>query len=137
MPSQIARTSKGTIEYTRMGTGPVLLIRHATSQDCPCTQAFEPLINEGFSLLTPSRPGLDVGRSNVQAAEALIALLEGLNIPKCSVIAASGGGPTGIALAANFPKRVKHLVLMVTLSGLYPITMISKAIGWSKNNIKI
>ncbi len=75
----------------------------------------------GFSLLTPSRPGygrtpLDVGRSSEQAAEAFIALLDCLNISTCSVIAVSGGGPTGISLAASFPQRIERLVLMAAVS---------------------
>jgi pimeloyl-ACP methyl ester carboxylesterase len=53
-----------------------------------------------------------VGRSNTEAADALAGLLDELQIPQCSVIAISGGGPTGVALAANYPERVKNLVLI-------------------------
>jgi pimeloyl-ACP methyl ester carboxylesterase len=121
MTSQIAQTSRGPIEYTLIGNGPVVLACHGTSENCYSTQALESLTDAGFSLLTPSRPGygrtpLDVGRSNTQAAEALIALLDCLKIQTCSVIAISGGGPTGIALAANFPQRIQRLVLMAALS---------------------
>src|SRR5512138_2977387 len=121
MISDIAQTSRGPIEYIWMGKGPVLLVCHGTSQDCHSILGFESFIEQGFSLLLPSRPGygktpLDTGRSNTQAAEALIALLDALNIPTCSVIAVSGGGPTGIALAANFPERITHLVLMAAVS---------------------
>ena len=121
MKSQIAQTSKGPIEFTLLGSGPVILVCHGTSSNCHSTHAFESLVNAGFSLLTPSRPGygrtpLEVGRSNTQAAEALIALLDSLKIQSCSVIAVSGGGPTGIVLAAKFPKRVQRLVLMAAVS---------------------
>ncbi len=121
MKSQIANTSKGPIEYTWTGKGPVLLVCHGTSQDCYSIQGFESFIEDGFSLLIPSRPGygktpLDVGRNNHQAAEAFVALLDILNIPTCSAIAVSGGGPTGIALAANFPERITCLVLMAAVS---------------------
>ena len=121
MISQIAQTSKGPIEVTWLGNGPVVLVCHGTSENCHSTLAFESLVEAGFSLLTPSRPGygrtpLDVGRSNAQAAEALIALLDTLKIQTCSVIAVSGGGPTGIALAAQFPQRIQRLVLMAAIS---------------------
>jgi pimeloyl-ACP methyl ester carboxylesterase len=53
-----------------------------------------------------------VGRSNREAADSLVALLDHLAIPQCSVIAISGGGPTGVALAANYPERVNSLVLI-------------------------
>src|SRR5574339_490991 len=121
MISQIAQTSKGPIEYTMIGDGPVLLACHGTSANCYSIQVLESFVEAGFSLLTPSRPGygrtpLEVGRNNLEAAEALIALLDCLQIQTCSVIAISGGGPTGIALAAKFPQRIERLVLMAAVS---------------------
>lgn len=121
MKSQLVRTSRGLFEYTLLGSGPVVLICHGTSENCYSTHAFDPLLAAGFSLLTPSRPGygrtpLDVGRSSAQAADALMVLLDNLEIQVCSVIAVSGGGPTGIALAANYPQRVNCLVLMAAVS---------------------
>ena len=108
---------KGSIEYTLQGHGPVLLVCHGTSENCYSGSSLAPLLNAGFSLLTISRPGYgrtpsDVGRSNTEAADALVALLDHLAIPQCSVIAISGGGPTGVALAANYPVRVNSLVLI-------------------------
>jgi pimeloyl-ACP methyl ester carboxylesterase len=80
-----------------------------------------PLVEAGFCVLTPSRPGygrtpLSVGKTAVQAAEALILFLDSLSIDRCSVIAISGGGPTGIALAADFPQRVNRLILADAVS---------------------
>lgn len=117
MRSQIAQTPSGPIEYTWEGQGPVLLVCHGTSENCYSGSSLTPLLDSGFSLLTVSRPGYGrtpsgVGRSNTQAADALVALLDQLEIPQCSAIAISGGGPTGVALAANYPERVKALVLI-------------------------
>ena len=80
-----------------------------------------PLLEAGFAVLTPSRPGygrtpLDVGRSAPQAAEAMIALLDELSIETCLVEAISGGGPTGVALAANHPERVQRLALVAAIT---------------------
>jgi pimeloyl-ACP methyl ester carboxylesterase len=121
MNSQIAQTSKGPIEYILTGNGPSVLVCHGTSSNCFATEVTTQLVKAGFSVLTPSRPGygrtpLRIGRSAAQAAEALIALLDSLAIQNCSVIAISGGGPTGIALAAGFPQRVSHLVLAGAIS---------------------
>jgi pimeloyl-ACP methyl ester carboxylesterase len=123
MKSQIAHTTKGSIEYTLLGNGPSVLVCHGTSSNCFSTEVAKPLIEAGFSVLTPSRPGygrtsLDVGRSAAQSAEALIALLDSLHTQTCLVVAISGGGPTGIALAAGFPQRVTRLVLVDAIS--YP-----------------
>jgi pimeloyl-ACP methyl ester carboxylesterase len=121
MESQIVKTSKGPIEYTLLGDGPTVLACHGTSSDCFSTELAKPLVESGFSVLTPSRPGygrtpLECGRSAAQAAESLDGLLDSLQIQKCSLIAISGGGPTGIALAAGFPQRVERLVLAAAIS---------------------
>jgi pimeloyl-ACP methyl ester carboxylesterase len=123
MNSQIAQTSKGPIEYTLLGKGPLVLVCHGTSSNCFSIDVTKPLVDAGFRVLTASRPGygrtpLSVGRTAAQAAEALIALLDSLAFQTCSVIAISGGGPTGIALAAGFPQRVTCLVLAEAIS--YP-----------------
>jgi pimeloyl-ACP methyl ester carboxylesterase len=121
MKSQIANTTKGAVEYTLLGSGPVVLVCHGVSSNCYATAEAEPLVAAGFSVLTPSRPGygrtpLEAGRSASQAAEALIALLDSLEIQTCSVLAISGGGPTGIALAAGYPQRVERLILAEAVS---------------------
>jgi len=123
MKSQIAQTSRGPIEYTLLGSGPVVLVCHGTSSSCFSTEQAGPLAEAGFSLLTPSRPGygrtpLAVGPGAAEAAQALIALLDSLAISTCAVVAISGGGPTGVALAAGFPERVRRLVLAEAIT--YP-----------------
>jgi pimeloyl-ACP methyl ester carboxylesterase len=130
MNSQVAHTLKGSIEYTLSGSGPLVLVCHGTSSNCFSTEDTMPLVEAGFSVLTPSRPGygrtpLEVGRSAAQAAEALIALLDSLQIQSCSVVAISGGGPTGIALASGFPQRVTRLVLAEAIS--YPENRLSES----------
>src|SRR5574341_738427 len=121
MKSQIAQTSKGPIEYTLVGNGPAVLVCHGTSSNCFSIDDSAPLQNAGFSVLRPSRPGygrtpLEVGRTAAQAAEALVALLDNLEIATCVVVAISGGGPTGVALAALFPERVKRLALVAAVT---------------------
>jgi pimeloyl-ACP methyl ester carboxylesterase len=123
MKSQVAQTPKGPIEYTLLGSGPIVLVCHGTSSNCFSTDLSAPLVEAGFAILTPSRPGygrtpLEVGPSAVQAAQALVALLDCLQVQTCAVLAISGGGPTGAALAAGFPQRVTRLVLAEAIT--YP-----------------
>jgi pimeloyl-ACP methyl ester carboxylesterase len=104
-----------------MGSGPVVLVCHGTSQNCMSADGLNPLLQAGFQVLIPSRPGyghtpLSAGRTAAQAAETLTALLDSLEIQTCSVLAISGGGPTGVALAANYPERVKRLVLSTAIT---------------------
>lgn len=119
--SKIARTSCGPIEYTLQGKGPVVLVCHGTSSNCFSVEVSASLLEEGFAVLTPSRPGygrtpLNVGTSARQAAEAMVALLDCLDIETCAVKAISGGGPTGVALAANHPERVRRLALIAAIT---------------------
>lgn len=121
MEHRIAKTEKGFIEYTWLGNGPVILVCHGTSSDCFSEDGYDPLLAAGFSLLTPSRPGYGrtsskVGASAKAAAEAMVALLDTLRIRNCMVMAVSGGGPTGIALAANWPQRIDRLALVAAIS---------------------
>jgi pimeloyl-ACP methyl ester carboxylesterase len=119
--SRIANTTHGPIEYTLLGEGPVVLVCHGTSSNCFSTAGSGPLLAAGFSVLTPSRPGygrtpLNVGASAAQAAEAMLALLDCLKLETCMVASISGGGPTGIALAANHPERVRRLALICAIT---------------------
>jgi pimeloyl-ACP methyl ester carboxylesterase len=121
MKSQLAQTSKGRIEYTWLGNGPVVLVCHGTSSNCFSTEMTKPLIDAGFRVLMPSRPGYgrtpsSLGKSATDASKALVALLDDLGIQSCSVIAISGGGPTGLVLASSYPQRVNRLILLEAIS---------------------
>jgi pimeloyl-ACP methyl ester carboxylesterase len=121
MKSSFISTSKGPFEYTLLGSGPMVLVCHGTSSNCFATELTAPLVAAGFSVMTPSRPGygrtpLSVGRSTAEAASALVALLDSLQVSSCSVLAVSGGGPTGIALAAGYPQRIQRLILAAAIS---------------------
>ena len=98
-----------------------MFVCHGTSSDCYSIELAKPLSEGGFSVLTPSRPGygrtpIEIGRSAAQAAEAMVCLLDSLQVQTRSVIAISGGGPTGVALAADFPQRVERLVLAAAIT---------------------
>ena len=119
--SQLCHTPRGAVEYTLQGSGPVVLACHGTSSDCFSTCLVQPLLNAGFSVLTPSRPGygrtaLSLGRSAAESAQALVALMDELRTPSCAVLGISGGGPTAVALAAGYPGRVDRLILAAALS---------------------
>lgn len=119
--SRVANTAFGPIEYTLLGEGPVVLVSHGTSSNCFSSAGSDPLLEAGFSVLTPSRPGYgrtpsSVGASAAQSAEAMIALLDYLGIETCAAKAISGGGPTGIALAANHPHRIRRLALVAAIA---------------------
>lgn len=121
MEHRLARTNRGRIEYTIQGDGPLVLVCHGTSADCFSHDGYQPLLEAGLSLLTPSRPGygrtpLEVGVTAHAAAGALLALLDCLEVEKCAVMGISGGGPTAIALAAGWPERIQRLALLAAIT---------------------
>jgi pimeloyl-ACP methyl ester carboxylesterase len=127
MEIQIGNTQAGKIEYSLRGEGPVILVCHGTSRDCRSEGVDQRVLDAGFSALVPSRPGygrtpLTAGRTVEQAAAALVALLDDLAVQQCRVLAISGGGPTGAALAAIYPDRVKELALAAAITRTYDRT---------------
>ena len=116
MSIQIAHTSKGPIEYRLEGSGPVVLVLNGGHCSRDTRLSHEGLVFEGFSVLTPSRPGYDstpaaVGRTAQAAADAMAALLDELSIQTVSVIGISAAGPTALAFAQRHPGRTQKLVL--------------------------
>jgi hypothetical protein len=70
MNCQIAQTSKGPIEYTLLGKEPLVLVCYGTSSNCFATEVTAPLVEAGFSVLTPSRfPRIktNLGEENCQS----------------------------------------------------------------------
>jgi pimeloyl-ACP methyl ester carboxylesterase len=74
----------------------------------------ERLVDDGFAVLEPSRPGYDatpawVGRTAQRAADALAALLDTLDVATASLVAISAAGHTGIELARRHPQRIERV----------------------------
>lgn len=104
------------------GKGETILFIHGGHSNCN-----ETLFQKGFKtteyrLLTPSRPGYGKTPLNFQnkspkgTAELVISLLDKLKINSVKVIGISAGGLTALELAANYPERVNHLVLISALT---------------------
>ncbi|CCU81091.1 hypothetical protein HSACCH_02575 [Halanaerobium saccharolyticum subsp. saccharolyticum DSM 6643] len=116
MKSEIAKLEKGKIEYTLRGAGPVILNLHGGHSNSQENFGYQPLLDAGYSILTPSRPGygrtdVEVGKTAAETAKVLVEFLDYLKIDKVYLIGVSAGGLTAIYLAANYPARVKKLVL--------------------------
>jgi pimeloyl-ACP methyl ester carboxylesterase len=116
MTQNIARTSKGSIEYRFEGSGPTIVVLNGGHCSRETRLSHEKLTEHGFSVLTPSRPGYDstpseVGKSARAAADALAALLDTLQISTVDVIGISAAGPTALAFAQQHPSRVRKLIL--------------------------
>jgi pimeloyl-ACP methyl ester carboxylesterase len=76
-----------------------------------------PLIDEGFRLIIPNRPGygrtpLLSHRSAADCARVAAALLDSLSIDSAGVVGSSGGAFFAVAFAAAYPPRTNSLVLL-------------------------
>ena len=105
-----------TIEYSIIGKGEPILVMHGGHSNCNEELGYDFLIENGFSVITPSRPGYgktskEVGESLPMACEYYAKLLNQLNIEKVHILAISAGGPSGIYFAAKYQEHVKTLVL--------------------------
>ncbi len=112
-----AETDRGRIEYDLHGTeGPVVLSVHAGLGGADQGRLFASwLQDDGFRILSPSRPGylgtpLSSGRTLDQQADLLAALLDELRIERVGVFAASAGSPVAYTFAARHPDRIWGLI---------------------------
>lgn len=102
-------TSKGrSIEYSIIGDGEPIFVFHGGHSNCNEEFGYQALVENGFSLITPSRPGYggtskEIGESLSEACNYYSRLLKHLNIEKTHLLAISAGGPSGIYFAANYP----------------------------------
>ena len=118
--SSVVDTPVGVVEYADTGPGTaVLLMLHGTpggyDQVLSHIQATGSA-NSGARYIVPSRPGylrtpLASGESPEQQAQLYAALLTKLGISRVFVIGASGGGPSALQFAIQYPERCSGLIL--------------------------
>jgi pimeloyl-ACP methyl ester carboxylesterase len=118
---EIIETKRGKIEFSRNGEGSPILYLHGSLSNCNENIGLGPLIEAGYSIIIPSRPGygntpLNSGISAEQASDLINELLETINLNIVDVIAVSGGGLTGLYFASKYPEKVRKLLLESAVS---------------------
>lgn len=109
------------IEYTVAGRGNPILVLHGGHSNCQEEFGYQSLLEQGYSMITPSRPGYgrtskELGISLDAACEAYQQIIDHLNLDKVHVIAVSAGGPSGLTFASRYPNRVHSLTLQSAVS---------------------
>lgn len=115
-------TGRGKIEYLLSGEGPAVPIIHGGHGSCRSDYRQERLIEQGFSVLIPTRPGygshrgsggtpLESGKTAEAAADLFAELLDALHIGKVSVIGNSAGGPAALEFAKRHQDKTAKLIL--------------------------
>jgi pimeloyl-ACP methyl ester carboxylesterase len=116
--SQLVATKNGPIEYIRHGEGPAVLVFHDAPGGYDQGAALAGfLVDEGFQVIVPSRPGylrtpLETGITPENQADAAAQLLDNLGIGQTSVLGFGWGGPAALEFARRFPQRTSALVFV-------------------------
>ncbi|KAB1187429.1 MULTISPECIES: alpha/beta fold hydrolase [Haloferax] len=116
--SDLLTTDRGVVEVARRGSGyPVLVLHGDPGGYDQGLHLGSELFGSDVELIAPSRPGylrtpLDGNESFEDQAALLVALLDELDVEQALVVGLSGGGPTALQLAADYPDRVSGVVLV-------------------------
>jgi pimeloyl-ACP methyl ester carboxylesterase len=91
---EVFSTDGMTIEYSIIGKGEPILVMHGGHSNCNEEFGYDFLIENGFSVITPSRPGYgktskEAGESLPIACEYYAKLLNQLNMGKVHILAIS------------------------------------------------
>ena len=125
--STIAQTAFGQVEYDLRGDGPVILHFHGSTTGHNGWFVLEHLVDAGYCLLSPDRPGylgtsLKDNETPEAQADLAAALLDSLHIDHVSVVGISGGGLPAIQFALRHPHRTRSLVLLSALTQRTPLS---------------
>lgn len=109
-------TRRGPVEVRLEGRGSPVLVLNGGHCSRKTRLSHERLVEHGFLVVTPSRPGYDdtppeLGRTAQDAADLLAALLDHLGVTQVDVIGISAAGPTALAFAQRHSSRIRRLVL--------------------------
>jgi pimeloyl-ACP methyl ester carboxylesterase len=119
--SQVISTDKGDIEYRLLGNSDkYMLMIHGTPGSVHVAGG-QPFAEQGFSILGISRPGyyqtpLSSGKTPKEQAALYKSLLDELNIKSVFVNGISGGGPSSIQFALDYPEHCDGLILSAAVS---------------------
>ncbi len=129
--SHLVRTELGLIEYRSVGQGPAVLVLNGGHTNCHSPLGHEAFfLAQGYQLIVPSRPGYgrtpsSTGKRAEAFADALVSLLDDLQLDQVIVVGISAGGPTALQLAGRHPERVSKVILQnAATDGRYASGMI-------------
>jgi pimeloyl-ACP methyl ester carboxylesterase len=125
--SELADTPSGVVEYATAGEGPAILGVHGGMGGYDQGLVLcRPFVENGFSVICPSRPGYlrtpaSVGRTFAEQADSFAYLLDVLGVEKVGIVTGSAGGPPSYEFAMRHPDRAAALVAIDAISCYYPM----------------
>ncbi len=123
--SQIIQTALGPVEYVDAGKGPVVVHAHGMLDGSDHWKWCDFLIQAGYRVIVPSRPGylrtpLSSGRTPAEQAKLLASLLDALGIDQVALYAYSQGGSSSLEFAWTYPQRCSGLILFSAITRPQP-----------------
>lgn len=119
--SLVINTDKGEVEYTLIGNSDKYMLLVHGSPGSVFVEESKPFVDKGFTVLAISRPGyyktpLTSGETPKAQAALYKSLLDKLKIDSIYVNGVSGGGPSSIQFALDYPERTAGLILRAAVS---------------------
>lgn len=106
------------IQYQDQGQGPVVVLIPGLGGRLAFWQGIVPALSQSFRVLALDHPMTVIGPNAIQdMADVVLALLDHLDIPCCSVIGQSMGGPVAQRIALGHPSRIDRIVFGSTWAG--------------------
>ena len=118
---QLMNTDNGQIEYALNGaSNKYVLMIHGMPGSVHVSKERQ-FLKQGYTTLGISRPGyyltpLSSGKTPKEQAALYKSLLDKLDIDSVYVFGSSGGGPSSIQFALDYPDRCKGLILFAAVS---------------------
>jgi pimeloyl-ACP methyl ester carboxylesterase len=114
----VISTQWGAVEYAERGSGAPVLVVHGIFHNCVGGLLSVRDLFTDRRVIAPSRFGylgssMPVDATPEHQADALVALLNALDIDQIDVIGESAGATSALQLALRHPERVRHLVVLV------------------------
>jgi len=137
--ANMLRTTSGRVQVARDGKGPAVLISHGGPGGFDQGLMYgRHLRDRGCELIAPSRPGylrtpIDSGRSPIEQADLMAAVLDELGLERAAILGYSSGGPAAVHFAARHTDRVRALLLdsAVTMAYETPGNLVERVFVFS------
>jgi pimeloyl-ACP methyl ester carboxylesterase len=124
-PTEITMLDATPIEYRiERQTRRTVVFFHGGHMHAGIALGEQPFLDEGYTVLVPSRPGygrtpLSIGATPERFADAVFGLIHHLGFGEvAAVVGISAGGPYAITMAARHPGMVERLILQSSISSL-------------------
>ena len=115
---RVISTRWGAVEYAERGCGAPVLVVHGIFHNCVGGLLSVRDLCTDRRVIAPSRFGylgstMPADATPEHQADALVAVLDALDIDRIDVIGESAGATSALQLALRHPERVKHLAVLV------------------------